>query len=39
MKKEELDIIFKTNPELEKYIKEYLYTEYNTSKNTRNSYA
>jgi len=39
MNKDELDTIFKNNPELEKYIKEYLYTEYNTSKNTRNSYA
>lgn len=39
MKKDELDNIFKLNPELEKYVKEYLYTEYSTSKNTRNSYA
>lgn len=39
MKKEELDEIFKVNPELEEYIKNYLYREYNTSKNTRNSYA
>lgn len=39
MNKDELNTIFKNNPELEQYIKEYLYTEYNTSKNTRNSYA
>lgn len=39
MKKDELDNIFRFNPELEKYVKEYLYTEYSTSKNTRNSYA
>lgn len=39
MKKEDLDNIFKHNPELEKYVKEYLFTEYSSSKNTRNSYA
>ncbi len=31
--------ILQNNPELNKYINEYLYTEYNTSKNTRQSYA
>ena len=39
MKKENKDEIYLINPELEKYIEEYLYTEYNTSKNTRDSYA
>lgn len=39
MKKENLDEILIRSPELEKYIKEYLYTEYSSSKNTRNSYA
>ncbi len=38
MKKEELEEIFKYNPELDKYINEYLNAEYNTSKNTRDSY-
>lgn len=39
MKKEELAEILKINPELAKYINEYLNTEYNTSKNTREAYA
>lgn len=39
MKKEELEDIFSYNPELEKYITEYLNSEYNTSKNTRESYT
>lgn len=39
MKKDELEEIFKYNPELNKYINEYLNAEYNTSKNTRDSYA
>lgn len=39
MDKSELNILLKQSPELEKYIKEYLYTEYSSSKNTRNSYA
>lgn len=34
----EMDDIFKNNKELEKYTNEYLFTEYNTSKNTRDSY-
>lgn len=34
----EMDDIFKNNQELEKYTNEYLFTEYNTSKNTRDSY-
>ena len=38
MKKEDFDNIFKHNPELEKYAKEYLFTEYSASRNTRNSY-
>lgn len=33
-----LDDILKNNQELAKYINEYLYTEYNNSKNTRDSY-
>lgn len=33
-----MEDIFKNNPELERYANEYLYTEYNTSKNTRASY-
>lgn len=39
VKLNELDQILKVNPELKKYMMEYLYTEYNTSKNTRNSYT
>lgn len=39
MKKEDLTDIYSQNPELQKYIEEYLYTEYNTSRNTRDSYA
>ena len=39
MKKDELIAIFNHNPELEKYMNEYLNSEYNTSKNTRESYA
>lgn len=39
MKKEDLTEIYNTNPELQKYIEEYLYAEYNTSKNTRDSYT
>ena len=39
MKSEELSAIFANNPELEKYINEYLASEYNTSQNTRDSYA
>ena len=39
MKKEELAEIFSHNPELDKYINEYLNSEYNTSKNTRDSYT
>ena len=39
MKKDELVEIFKNNPELDKYMNEYLASEYNTSKNTRDSYA
>ncbi len=39
MKKDDLKPLFTLNPELESYIKEYLNSEYNTSKNTRNSYA
>lgn len=31
--------ILKNNPELKDYIENFLYTEYNTSKNTRDSYA
>ena len=33
------DELYSHNPELKKYIFEYLYTEYNTSKNTRDSYT
>ena len=39
MKKDELEEIYKINLELKKYINEYLNAEYNTSKNTRDSYA
>ncbi len=39
MKKEDLQEILNSSASLRKYIMEYLYTEYNTSKNTRNSYA
>ena len=39
MKKDELAEIYKSNPELDRYINEYLNAEYNTSKNTRESYA
>ena len=39
MKQDELKEIFLHNPELEQYINEYLNAEYNTSKNTRESYA
>ena len=39
MKNDNIEDIYKYNPELKKYIEEYLYTEYNTSKNTRDSYA
>ena len=38
MKKEELEEILKTNKELDKYMNEYISAEYNTSKNTRESY-
>ena len=38
VKKEELEEILKTNKELDKYMNEYISTEYNTSKNTRESY-
>lgn len=38
MKKDELEEILKTNKELDKYMNEYISTEYNTSKNTRESY-
>ena len=38
MKHDNLKEIFKNNPELEKYIQEYLNTEYNDSLNTRKSY-
>lgn len=34
----DMDEIFKINRELEQYVNEYLFTEYNTSKNTRDSY-
>lgn len=34
----DIDDIFKNNKELERYANEYLITEYNTSKNTRDSY-
>lgn len=34
----DLEDIFRNNRELERYVNEYLYTEYNTSKNTRDSY-
>ncbi|MCI9281121.1 MAG: tyrosine recombinase XerD [Bacilli bacterium] len=34
----DMDDIFKNNKELERYANEYLITEYNTSKNTRDSY-
>lgn len=33
-----MEDIFKDNKELEHYVNEYLFTEYNTSKNTRDSY-
>lgn len=33
-----MEDIYIKNPELKRYALEYLYTEYNTSKNTRNSY-
>ncbi len=33
-----MEELLKNNPELEEYLKEYLYTEYNSSKNTRDSY-
>ena len=39
MKKDDLQEILNSSASLRKYIMEYLYTEYNTSKNTRNSYA
>ncbi len=39
MKNDELKEMFKQTPELEKYMSEYLNTEYNTSINTRNSYG
>ena len=39
MKKDCLLEILKHNPELDKYMNEYLNAEYNTSKNTRVSYA
>lgn len=38
-KTNEMEELYQHNPELKKYIEEYLYTEYNTSENTRNSYA
>ena len=34
----DMDDIFKNNKELESYVNEFLYTEYNTSKATRESY-
>lgn len=34
-----MEDIYLNNPELKSYIEEYLYTEYNSSKNTINSYA
>lgn len=34
----DMDDIFNNNKELEKYANEYLFTEYNASKNTRDSY-
>jgi len=39
MKKDIIIELYEYNPELKKYIEEYLYTEYNTSKNTRDSYT
>ncbi len=38
MEKKTEEEIYKNNPELQKYIKEYLVTEYNSSKNSRDSY-
>ncbi len=34
----DINDIYKNNNHLKKYIEEYLNSEYNTSKNTRNSY-
>ncbi len=39
MKKEDLEELLKNNQDLNNYITNYLYREYNTSKNTRNAYA
>lgn len=39
MKNNDLEDLLSRSLGLKKYIQEYLYTEYNTSKNTRNSYA
>ena len=39
MKNDDITTIYNHNPELKVYIEEYLCTEYNTSKNTRDSYA
>ena len=38
MKKDMESEIYKLNPELKKYVEEYLFAEYNTSKNTILSY-
>lgn len=38
MEKEEYGEVLARNPELKKYIEEYLVAEYNTSQNSRNSY-
>ncbi len=37
--KEDINDLYKHNPELQKYINEYIVNEYNTSKNTRDSYT
>ncbi|MCM1053528.1 MAG: tyrosine recombinase [Ruminococcus sp.] len=39
MKKEDLEELLRANKDLDSYINNYLYREYNTSKNTRNAYA
>lgn len=39
MTNNDLEELLKVNPELNRYLKEYLYTEYSSSKNTRNSYT
>lgn len=38
MKNEDEEVIYKNNPELKKYVSEYLYAEYSSSNNTRLSY-